>query len=42
MIVQRGAHFVFQGRRHLRRGADADILWSFYSEKHRDSSVAVH
>ena len=24
VIVQRGAQFVFQGRRHLRRGADAD------------------
>ena len=25
LLVQRGAQFVFQGRRHLRRGADADI-----------------
>ena len=42
VIVQRGAQFVFQGRRHLRRGADADSYGPLISEKHSDSSVAVH
>ena len=35
-VVQRGAQFACQGRRHLCRGADAD------SFDHRDCTVAVH
>ena len=42
VIVQRGAQFVFQGRRHLCRGADADSYGPSIQKKHRDSSFAVH
>ena len=42
VIVQRGAQFVFQGRRHLRRGADADSHGPSIQKKHGDFSVAVH
>ena len=42
VTVQRGAQFACRGRRHLRRGADADSYGPSFQKKHRDSSVAVH